>query len=813
MNSKYVMTLFSISSSLFFAPSVLAQESGYTNQTCVTSDSSQSEDGTSTTQEKTLLEAESSLVLSELVDTTKELTDQSFISDTANQSMSSSEEEFTTEVKDVPFVLKDWKSKETKDTITLEEYIGSEKEITIPTSYKGKQVQISNLHLPKTIEHFSLRVVNEGEKVVVTKEGLSFSGNQQLQSLDLKALDMKEVESLNGMFENCRSLRQIDVTGWDTREVRSARQVFRNATSLQYLIGYEEWKLPKAENFYQMFSGANALKELSLDHWKKDNEVKKVIFTEAFANMDSLEKLSINGWKGDVYVLNRLAQENPQLKVAQFNDWDVKEIETAERWFYQNPKLTTVEMKDWDCTNVQEWNEGWLNCSSLEKINSNQSWKIQKECNRLFMNCTKLESVLSFSFGKNVVELIEVFKNAESLTHVDTSQWSTSQFKDISGLFSGATSLEDIEGLDQWTLEKIEKMNQTFKDCTKLKYIDLSKSKPKHLREANEAFMNTLALKELYLTHWNPSSLQRKEDMFFGASNLAVLDIEDWKFSPSEVNDWLLQLKLFANSQSFLLISNQKLISEEDLLKLGFQKPGPVVKGEKEKFYFSSMVLSGEEFAKEGNLSSLKNWTLQEWKRLNLPQEDQKQIVTSLERYQLISDYFEEVISIRNNRIADNDPDIRDEEFYHLPGQINFAGKLYSQGTQQFPRTSGGHPKVIIASRSRQSWDLTAKLYVNNDADIDGVSVLLNNDNAFRFNTIPKQFEEIPSGDVSFIVGNCVVTKDETLLSQARLVKRKGYYAFYIPDLKLQFSEVRRAPVMNSKVWVRWNLKKVPNAL
>lgn len=809
MKTKYVMTLFSISSSLFFSHSVLAQATEQSREDIVTSDSSYKDESTSTTQEETLSNAESSFLFMEPIDTTKELSDQDFIEDTAN--ISSNEEEFTSnEIKDVPFLIKDWEIEETKDTVTLLKYIGNEKQITIPSSYHGKQVQVKNLQIPTFVEQFSLRVVNEGEKVKAINQGISFAGNEQLKYLDLQALDTSQLLSLNSMFENCISLREVNVSGWNTTKVKSVRKVFRNTKQLQRLIGYEKWEFPEAENFYQMFSGSDTLEQLDVSQWKEKNTVNKVIFTEAFANMENLKSLTISGWKGDCYVLNRFCQENNQLEEVKLNHWQVKNIETANRWFYQDKNLKKVELNHWGKVNIQEIEEGWMDCSSLEEINTDQEWLIQKNLNRLFMNCVSLYKLPNFHIGENVVELISVFQNAESISEIDVSNWNMSQIKDISKLFMGASSLHTIIGLENWTLSKTKRMNQTFKDCTQLKSIDLSKAKFNVLEEAKETFMNAIHLRELNLQNWQNKKLQVYENFLFGNYELSLLNLGSWNISSNEKLSFLHELKLFENNQPLLLILDGSSISEQDLLNLGFHTPGPISNGSKKEKYFPSMILSKNSWEEKGIIDKLYKWTSDQWSQLLKDADEITFIQNKLRSYKYVTDYFKEIIQVsKQGRIEkDSSSLITDEKFYDFSKGINFSGKLNSQGAQKFPRTSGGEPRLIVESRRGKSWDISAKLKVNNGTNLTGVSVFLGNDNRFRFNDRPTSFKEVLSSGT--INEDYVVTKDEGNVIEARTVNEEGYYAFPMPNIALHFSEVRRAPVMKSKIWLEWNLKKVP---
>ena len=76
--------------------------------------------------------------------------------------------------------------------------------------------------------------------------------------------------TMNGMFDNCRSLTSLDVSNWDTSNVTNMDAMFNNCRSLTTL-DLSNWDTSNVTNMGSMFWGCNALTSLDISKWDTSN--------------------------------------------------------------------------------------------------------------------------------------------------------------------------------------------------------------------------------------------------------------------------------------------------------------------------------------------------------------------------------------------------------------------------------------------------------------------------------------------------------------------------------------------------------------
>ena len=76
--------------------------------------------------------------------------------------------------------------------------------------------------------------------------------------------------TMNGMFNNCRSLTSLDVSNWDTSNVTNMAAMFSNCESLTTL-NLSKWDTSNVIYMSYMFRYCNALTTLDLSNWDTSN--------------------------------------------------------------------------------------------------------------------------------------------------------------------------------------------------------------------------------------------------------------------------------------------------------------------------------------------------------------------------------------------------------------------------------------------------------------------------------------------------------------------------------------------------------------
>lgn len=109
-----------------------------------------------------------------------------------------------------------------------------------------------------------------------------------------------------------------------------------------------------------------------------------------------------------------------------------------------------------------------------------------------------------------------MFSGCSSLTNIDTlKNWNTQNVTNVKGMFVGCSSLKNIDGLKNWNTENVTNMSSMFYSCKTLSSFDA-------------------------LTHWNTENVTDMSYMFAGCSSLTDIDaLKNWETQNVVAMDWM----------------------------------------------------------------------------------------------------------------------------------------------------------------------------------------------------------------------------------------------------------------------------------
>ena len=97
-----------------------------------------------------------------------------------------------------------------------------------------------------------------------------FSGCSSLISLNLSKFNTKNVKNMNWMFNNCSALKKLNVSNFNTSNVTNMRSMFNDCSLLKEL-NLSNFNTEKVKNMMHMFRGCDSLKELNLSNFNINN--------------------------------------------------------------------------------------------------------------------------------------------------------------------------------------------------------------------------------------------------------------------------------------------------------------------------------------------------------------------------------------------------------------------------------------------------------------------------------------------------------------------------------------------------------------
>ena len=144
-------------------------------------------------------------------------------------------------------------------------------------------------------------------------------------------------------------------------------------------------------------------------------------------------------------------------------------------------------------------------------------------------NMHTIEGLDNFNTS-NVVNMSEMFANANSLTSLDLSTWDTSNVTNMGAMFFFASSLTSLD-LTAWDTGNVTNMINMFRNTSSLTSLNVSTWDTSSVTNMRLMFTGVSDLTNLNVQNWNTGNVTSMENMFNGASSLTSLDLTNWNTS------------------------------------------------------------------------------------------------------------------------------------------------------------------------------------------------------------------------------------------------------------------------------------------
>ena len=407
-------------------------------------------------------------------------------------------------------------------------------------------------------------------KLEDTSEMFADSG---LTSIDLSMWDESIVNSVYGMFRNCKALTSVNLNGWN-------------------LSNLEDGTTDSRKGSAGMFSGCTALTELNIPASLK-------VFGRNFAaNCTSLNKITFLHDAGTVLTFptagatygafyvdpamrtTQIVGQNTSAKAYSWVKDQRAAIPTlaAQNTWYKGTTaksaITGIEIVDsysgastesWDASAAQDGSVmAYVNGTKLT-IAGNGAGKIMAnadsssaftgfgkvttisgldkldtskvtDMNNMFYNCNALTSLDVSGFDtSNVTDMSDMFFWCSSLTSLDLSGWDTSNVTDMCEMFYNCDRMTSLD-VSNFDTSNVTTMQGMFGDCSKLTSLDVSGFNTSKVTSMSCMFEYCEALTSLDLSGFNTSNVTNMYGMFRGC-NLTSLDLSG--FDTSKVTNMI----------------------------------------------------------------------------------------------------------------------------------------------------------------------------------------------------------------------------------------------------------------------------------
>lgn len=153
---------------------------------------------------------------------------------------------------------------------------------------------------------------------------------------------------------------------------------------------------------------------------------------------------------------------------------------------------------------------------NLEKIEFNNiSTSTSDDFGSMFYLCSSLENIqgLEQFDTQNIKFMYSMFLECRKLTKLDLSNWNTAKLTNILNMFANCTKLSVIKGIEDWNTENLNNINGTFAGTFALQDLDISNWKTDKITSINESFTNS-NIKNLNISNWNLSNCTKMTRVF-----------------------------------------------------------------------------------------------------------------------------------------------------------------------------------------------------------------------------------------------------------------------------------------------------------
>lgn len=379
-----------------------------------------------------------------------------------------------------------------------------------------------------------------------------FNGCSILSSLDLSAIDTRNIKSINnilkdctslvditfgpdfktdnltelvGVFQNCGSLRMLNIKNWNTDNVQNMSNLFNGCSSLT-TINMQNFNIPTGCTTSNMFTSTSELKLINCRNQQCINALAGALVTSTLGGniitnttsgitSDSVTILSNKNWS---------ITTSPKTYARYKVDANIVGSDPTFETY------STDENEYVEYVIVDESIENNIVTRSIQYINSISSSPLDYFARYLEFNGANITEILSCDISPFTSVS---FGGCENLVTINgISSWDTSSVDNMSSMFSGCSKLKALD-ISNWDTSNVRGMQYMFNGCSGLTSLDLSKWKTSNVTDMRYMFYGCNQLTTVgNLSNWNTSNVTSMQYMFYGCRNLNTLEsISGWNVS------------------------------------------------------------------------------------------------------------------------------------------------------------------------------------------------------------------------------------------------------------------------------------------
>lgn len=312
---------------------------------------------------------------------------------------------------------------------------------SLPSSEDTVSLGSTNLFASKDkyyVEDTTLHIYNpNGGKVIAPVDSTGLFSNLTIKELDLKGLDVSQVENGASFFRDDYYLKSLDISTFNTSKMKSMKS---------------------------MFDSCNSLKTLDVSHFDTSNVT---IMDNLFRNCFQATSINVSGWNtSKTTKMEAMFAGCKSVCDLNLSSFDTSRVYSLYNMFDACESLTILDLSNFDTSNVRDirWMFAYTN---LKEIKGLENWNIPKVIN---LSCTFYRSTIPeihLPRIQNIYDMDNAFSHNPNLKTIDLSNLTFDSGVDWVDSFRNCSNLESIFVSNDFRNEATVRSN-TFLGCNLL---------------------------------------------------------------------------------------------------------------------------------------------------------------------------------------------------------------------------------------------------------------------------------------------------------------------------------------------------------
>ena len=397
---------------------------------------------------------------------------------------------------------------------------------------------------------------------------------ENIEFIDFSNFNSSSVTNMNSLFKGCTSLKVVDMSNLDLKSIEQSSSLFTDANNLKYIIlnniqNYNEKKL----NLEQELNNSQILivcqndeiiKNINYKYKCCDFNIKngECEYENSISIKFSKETEYPNGFSYHTIDANINEYRNNSNFIIYLNDekYGVNEglsiPENSKLILKFESNVTSLKNffrhdDDENVENIVSVDISHLDLSSVTDMSN------------MFLGCSSLENVYFPNMNAPLLtDISYIFSGCQRLKSFDFTNFNTPLLITMRSMFSDCSNLKSID-ISNINIPLVTDMSHLFYACSLLTFIDASDLVTSSVTDMSFMFAGCVSLKYLDISNFNFENIQSAENMFNGDDNLAYINIYNIKSSyPEIINNLLKDYNKLTVCQKDDIISGNNIINK-----------------------------------------------------------------------------------------------------------------------------------------------------------------------------------------------------------------------------------------------------------